>query len=114
MRKSAIWIASLIFSLLLLLTVSEIHARWMAKSRGISIATLPAASLGFDLPAFKGPVVAGSHLLATESLHWEGLATGGALIRLTLIVSDERLCWSTVHMGEVKHHGCVVARAPVP
>jgi hypothetical protein len=109
MRKPVIWIVGLMSSLLLLCAVSEIHARWTAESRGTIVATPPAATLGFDLRTFKGPIVAGSHLFGTESFHWEAPAADGSLNRLNLLMSDERFCWTTVRMGEVKDRGCVVA-----
>ena len=100
-------------SLLLLLAASEIYARWTAELRGTNVAALPAAALGFDLRAFKGPVVVGSHFFGTESFHWEAAAADGSLNRLSLLMSDERFCWTTVRTGEIKNHGCVVAGASV-
>lgn len=113
MHKPVLWVAGLMSSVFLLFAVSKIHAQWTAESHGTNVATLPAAALGFDLRAFKGPVIAGSHLFGTESFHWEAAAVDGSLNRLSLLMSDERLCWTTVRTGTVRNHGCVVARASV-
>ena len=97
-------------ALLLLLGVSEIYARFTAESRGTSAAASAAKALGFDLRNFKGPTISGSHLWGTESFIWEALAADGSTNRLNLLMSDERLCWSTTRLSEVQDHGCVVAK----
>jgi hypothetical protein len=113
MHKPVVWFTSLSLALMLLLGVSETYARFTAESRGTSTAVAAATALGLDLRKFKGPSISGSHLWGTESFHWEALAADGSENRLSLLMSDERLCWSTVRSGEVQDHGCVVAKVTI-
>lgn len=68
------------------------------------------ASLGFD-PAMLGPPkVSGSTVWGTRSFYWDIVGRAGEVNRLTYLVADERLCWSSNKSSTFVDHGCVVVK----
>jgi hypothetical protein len=72
---------------------------------------LPAiASLGFDPAKLGPPKVSGSTVWGTRSFRWEIVGRAGEVNRLTYLVADERLCWSSNKSSTLVDHGCVVVK----
>lgn len=76
------------------------------------VAAPTAAALGFDLAKLPPASVSGSSLLGTKSFHWEAPARDGVVNRLSYLVEDEKLCWSSIRKSRSQDHGCVVVRSP--
>ena len=77
------------------------------------LAAGPAAmALGFDLAKLPSPFAAGSSIWGTKSFHWEASSGGGVVNRLSYLVSDERLCWTSQRQLSSQDHGCVEVKAP--
>lgn len=91
------------------LTTAEYLASQTAPDRAAELARPAAASLGVDLSAFSGPVATGSHFAGTQSFHWERESGVNTTERLSLLVSEDRLCWSSEVGGNHRDHGCIVA-----
>jgi hypothetical protein len=84
----------------------------LPPERAIEHAGSAAAGLGFDLAKVEPPHASGSSFWGTRSFHWEIPEKGGAVNRLTYLVNDERLCWSSIGRSGAVDHGCVVVKAP--
>lgn len=95
--------------LVVLLAGVEFNASRTAPARAQEVAGPAAATLGLDLATFSGPAASGSHFFGTQSFHWErrGIETSD---RLSLLPSEERLCWSSGPAGSRRDHGCIVAK----
>lgn len=68
------------------------------------------AGLGFDPAKLGLPAASGSTVWGTRSFHWDIVGGVGEVNRLTYLVADSRLCWSSSSSSAVVDRGCVVVK----
>lgn len=108
MQRSIAITVALVLALAIGLTTGD----WgMDRKQAVQIAGAAATQLGFDLTKLPPPEVSGSSLWGTKSFHWAS-SKGDTIHRLSYLVLDEALCWSSAAGRSSQDHGCVVVKLP--